>query len=267
MGYNSNGQLGIGNTTDQHAPVVVTNNVVAMAAGSVHSLFVTANGTLWAMGNNSNGQLGDGTTTQRNSPVSVTTNVVAVAAGYSHSLYISAAGTLWAMGDNNDGQLGDGTTISRSNAVSIAGNVIAVAAGYYHSLYISVDGTLWAMGNNGNGQLGDGTTTQRKSPVSVPGMSLATVVSGLNANHTLAIGMSLPPNDNRISCQLLSAGDMRLSFAGVPGWNYALDRSFSLLPTDWVPQATNSAGAGGVLVFTNTPDPTTNNFWRIRSVP
>ena len=60
---------------------------------------------------------------------------------------------------------------------------------------------------------------------------------------------------------------MQLSFVGIAGTNYALDRSFSLSPANWVPQATNPAGAGGVLVFTNTPNPTTNNFWRIRSVP
>ena len=49
--------------------------------------------------------------------------------------------------------------------------------------------------------------------------------------------------------------------------NYALDRSTSLLPANWIPQTTNPAGSFGALVFTNTPDATTNNFWRIRSVP
>ena len=29
----------------------------------------------------------------------------------------------------------------------------------------------------------------------------------------------------------------------------------------------NPAGTGGVLVFTNTPDATSDNFWRIHSVP
>ena len=193
MGYNSNGQLGNGTTTDQHTPVFVTNNVVAVAAGSVHSLYISADGSLYAMGYNSNGQLGNGTTTDQHTPVFVTNNVVMVAAGYSHSLYISAEGTLRAMGDNNDGQLGDGTTISRSNAVSIASNVMAVTAGYYHSLYISANGVLWAMGNNGNGQLGDDTTINRSHAVAITGISLGTVVSGLYANHTLAIGMPLPP--------------------------------------------------------------------------
>src|ERR1019366_5026693 len=66
-------------------------------------------------------------------------------------------------------------------------------SGADHSLFLKFDGTLWAMGKNGNGQLGDGTTTQRNSPVSVPGISLASVVSGCNANHTLAVGLPLPP--------------------------------------------------------------------------
>jgi hypothetical protein len=54
---------------------------------------------------------------------------------------------------------------------------------------------------------------------------------------------------------------------GIAGANYALDNTFSLSPANWVPLVTNSAGAGGVLVFTNTPNGATYNFWRIRSVP
>jgi hypothetical protein len=75
------------------------------------------------------------------------------------------------------------------------------------------------------------------------------------------------PGYNQISLRLLSGGDVLLSFAGIAGANYALDRCASLSPANWVPQATNPAGAGGVLVFTNKPDPTTYNFWRVRSVP
>jgi hypothetical protein len=63
-----------------------------------------------------------------------------------------------------------------------------------------------------------------------------------------------------------SDGIMQLSFVGISGRNYALDSSFSLSPANWIPQATNQADAFGNLVFTNAPDPATNNFWRIRSV-
>jgi hypothetical protein len=54
---------------------------------------------------------------------------------------------------------------------------------------------------------------------------------------------------------------------GFAGTKYALDCSFRLKPANWVPQVTNPADAGGALVFTNTPNSGTNNFWRIRSVP
>jgi hypothetical protein len=94
--------------------------------------------------------------------------------------------------------------------------------------------------------LGDGTYNQTNRPEQI--------VAG-------------PPGYNRISIQLLSDGDVCLSFVGMAGANYALDRSFSLMPVNWMPQVTNSADACGMLVFINTPDPTTNNFWRIRSVP
>jgi len=76
-----------------------------------------------------------------------------------------------------------------------------------------------------------------------------------------------PAGYNQISGQHLSSGKLSLSFVGLQGTNYALDRSFNLSPANWIPQVTNPADANGNLIFTNTPDPTTNNFWRIRSVP
>ena len=75
----------------------------------------------------------------------------------------------------------------------MASNVVAVAAGIEHSLYLKSDGTLWAMGQNNYGQLGDGTTIPWNGQVQVSGMALASVVSGRSAQHTLAVGVPLPP--------------------------------------------------------------------------
>ena len=74
-------------------------------------------------------------------------------------------------------------------------------------------------------------------------------------------------SDLKITGQLLSSGDVCLSFVGQPGASYALDRSFNLTPPLWEPQETNLAAPDGSVVFTNAPSPATNNFWRIRSVP
>ena len=197
IGYNNDGELGNGTTTGQPSPVAVVggSNVVAVAGGAGVSYFLKSDGTLWAIGYNGDGELGDGTLISRSIPIAVPggSNVMAASGGANHSLFLKSGGTLWAMGYNFYGQLGNGGTTGQTSPESMAGNAVALAAGADHSLFLKFDGTLWAMGKNGNGQLGDGTTTQRNSPVSVPGISLASVVSGCNANHTLAVGLPLPP--------------------------------------------------------------------------
>jgi alpha-tubulin suppressor-like RCC1 family protein len=190
MGDNYYGQLGNGSNSPVNpnpTPISVASNVVAVAAGLFHSLFVKADGTLWTMGLNANGQLGNGTTISTNLPVCVASNVVMAAAGYDHSLFVKTDGTLWAMGLNNDGQLGNGTTINTNRPISVASNVVSVAAGAGHSLFVKTDGTLLAMGYNGYGQLGNGTTiSYTNRPVSVASNVVA-VAAGYE--HSLFVKM------------------------------------------------------------------------------
>jgi|HubBroStandDraft_6_1064221.scaffolds.fasta_scaffold825014_1 alpha-tubulin suppressor-like RCC1 family protein len=123
MGYNANGQLGNGTTSYFNtSPVLIAHDVIFIAAGGQHTLYIDANGMLWATGSNSAGQLGDGTTTNRLSPVQVASGVASAAGGYTHSLFLKTDGTLWAMGDNQYGELGDGTTINRPSPVQVASN-------------------------------------------------------------------------------------------------------------------------------------------------
>ncbi len=64
-GYNYNGQLGDGTTTNRATPAQVSGliGIKAVAAGDSHTVAVKEDGTVWAWGYNYNGQLGDGTTT------------------------------------------------------------------------------------------------------------------------------------------------------------------------------------------------------------
>jgi alpha-tubulin suppressor-like RCC1 family protein len=245
MGWNMYGQLGAAFPT--RTPVqIVASNVTAIAAGADHSLFIKNDGSLWAMGDNYFGQLGDGTSNGGNYSTNVPEQIVAggviaVSAGSHHSLFLKSDGSLWGMGNNQFGQLGDGSFSSRTSTPEqiVATNVTAIEAGAYYSLFLKSDGSLWGMGTNNFGQLGDGTYTTANRPEQI----LAAY--------------------NQISGQLLS-GNMQFSFVGIGGANYALDRSFSLSPPNWLPQVTNAADSIGFLVFTNTPNPANNNFWRIR---
>jgi hypothetical protein len=181
----------------------------------------------------------------------VASSVIAIAAGKLHSLFLKKDGSLWAMGANNDdsglqcGQLVDGTYNNTNWPEQIVtSNVVTIAAGGVHSVFLKSDGSLWVMGSNEYGQLGDGTY-----------------------NYSTNLPEQILAPYNRISGQLLTNGGMQLSFVGIATANCALDWATSLSAANWLPVATNPAASYGALVFTNTPDPTTNNFWRIRSVP
>ncbi|MEO5712633.1 MAG: hypothetical protein ABIT37_04020, partial [Luteolibacter sp.] len=162
----------------------IASNVIAATAGTLHSLFLKTDGTLWAMGDNAYGQLGEGTNADRLTPVQIASQVVAAAAGQYFSVFLKTDGTLWTAGDNTNGQLGDGTTIRRYAPVQVASGVTRIAAGLQHGHFIKSDGSLWSMGNNGSGRLGDTTTTSRYLPVQVA-TNVASVSGG--SSHSLFV--------------------------------------------------------------------------------
>ena len=213
-GYNYNGQLGNGATTNCSVPVAVATagtplagkTVVAIAAGYSHSLALCSDGTLAAWGDNTDGELGNGTSTSSLAPVMVATTgtalagrtVVAIAVGQYHNLALCADGTLVAWGYNSAGQLGIGTTTSSRVpvAVTTAGTplagktVVAIAAGEGHSLALCSDGTLVAWGYNGYGELGNGTTASSLVPVMVAATSTVLAgktVVGLSAGESFSL--------------------------------------------------------------------------------
>ena len=168
-GQNNNGELGIGNTTQQNRAVQVTDssgnyitNVSAIAAGYNHTVFLKNDGTAWATGNNVQGELGDGTTNnnQRAEPVTDSTtnpitSISAIAAGANHTVFLKNDGTVWATGYNSQGELGIGNTTQQNRAVQVTDSttnpitsISAIAAGANHTVFLKNDGTVWATGYN-----------------------------------------------------------------------------------------------------------------------
>ncbi|MCL1807809.1 MAG: S-layer homology domain-containing protein [Oscillospiraceae bacterium] len=148
------------------APTKIMDGVTAVAAGSLYTLAIKTDGSLWAWGRNYFGQLGDGTTTDRPEPVKIMDGVKAVSTGGSHTMAIKTDGSLWAWGSNYYGELGNGkqgdrTIVNDKSAdshtpVKIMDGVASVSARGFNSAAIKTDGTLWTWGNNSAGQIGNG---------------------------------------------------------------------------------------------------------------
>ncbi len=195
-GKNTNGQLGVGDTTDRSTAVSAMGGLLSVdvAAGDAHTCVRLGAQTVWCAGANYAGQLGNNTTVDSTSPVQVTglTDATALASGYAHSCVVSFNGgapTVKCWGNNGNGQLGTGSTTSSSVPVTISGgflNASAVAAGTYSTCMLLTDGTVYCWGYNGYGQLGDGTRIDRNAPAQVSGITTATAIDVAD-NHACAI--------------------------------------------------------------------------------
>ena len=175
-GWNRDGQLGDGTTTNRNRLTRVTglSNVTAIAAGPTHMCALLSTGSVRCWGHNVAGQLGDGTTTERHTPVSVAglSNVTAITAGFYHTCALLGTGAVKCWGRNTNGQLGDGTTIDHHLPVTVdatnLGAATQVAAGGNHTCAVkSGSGGSYCWGSNNHGQLGNNRTTDSRVPAFV----------------------------------------------------------------------------------------------------
>jgi alpha-tubulin suppressor-like RCC1 family protein len=193
-GYNVDGRLGDGTTTERIAPVAVSGliNVAAITAGNGHTCALTRTDTVMCWGSNASGQLGDGSTTNRLTPVMVSglSNVATIAAGSGHTCALSTTGGLKCWGANGSGQLGNDGTANATAPVAVSGSasgIAAVATGGSHTCALDTTGGLTCWGYNAYGQIGDGTTVEKITPVSVSGLASGVVAIATGADHTCAL--------------------------------------------------------------------------------
>jgi alpha-tubulin suppressor-like RCC1 family protein len=160
-GDNSQGELGIGNTTDHTTPVQVmmTAPLGDLATGRYHSCAVASDGSrVYCWGQNGWGQLGTGNAGTPNTPTPVVMadnsylqGVIGVAAGEVHSCAVKSDGTVWCWGTGSSGQLGTGTPNNNSQPptqVTQLNNATQLAALDDTTCARASDTTVWCWGNN-----------------------------------------------------------------------------------------------------------------------
>eukprot|EP00741_Cyanophora_paradoxa_P012699 tig00020616_g12269.t1 len=192
-GMNDSGQLGFASSDLQESPqprllptVRDTGlSIIDAAAGSVHTVLLTASGEVHGFGSNENGQLGaeaagEEANARREVPTPLhvhaleSQRVLQVACGETHTAVLLDTGVVATWGAGEIGQLGiEGAAATRNPprmVKSLKGKfVVRVACGSYHTLFLTATGEVYGCGQNSYGQIGTGA--KDANPVFVPALA------------------------------------------------------------------------------------------------
>jgi alpha-tubulin suppressor-like RCC1 family protein len=205
-GLNSNGQLGLGDTTDRNTLTRITSNIggstpVFISCGGYHTMVLMTDGTIWGTGANSYFQI------YNTSDPIVTTLVQCTdyniltgstpkyfSCGEYYTIVLMTNGTIWGNGRNIYGQIGLGFTGTNSTLARLTSDIsgctpLSVSCGANHTMILMTNGTIWGTGLNSNGQLGLGDTTDRNTLTRITsniGRNTPKIIS-CGANHTMVL--------------------------------------------------------------------------------
>ena len=228
-GFNGNGQLGTGDTTQKNTPVDISNNwklnnnmvIKKLTGGNGQYITTGDTNTYIAMllddgvttdirccGVNTWNNLGDGTTTQRTTPVRPnigTGRIKEIAAGPDGvgSMYVlKENGDLFTWGYNGFGQLGLGTTtltpvptLSTSNVLRLVQELHHYSYGHYNTAFIIKADGLYATGYGANGHGGWGIDSANRSVWTRVNLPLS-----VTADKIKVIGRYETTNNGKVTC-------------------------------------------------------------------
>ncbi|MGO1042152.1 RCC1 domain-containing protein [Clostridioides difficile] len=166
-GYNTYGNLGIGNTTSpiRHFSKINIDNVKYVSSGASHSLLLTNDGTVYSTGQNTDGALGLGDYVNRDIFTKVNIdNVKQIACGNGFSMLVTNDNELYVCGNNQSGRIGLGSTSTVNTFTKIDNlSVKEVFAGVSCSYILTINNEAYSTGSNYYGQLGLNDTANRNT--------------------------------------------------------------------------------------------------------
>jgi len=198
-GYNANGQLGNGSTTQSTIPVAVSRagvlagkTIKSVSSSASNTCVVASDDQVYCWGYNAGSQLGNGSTIQSLTPVAVST--AGALSGKTIKLMSSGGGTtcvvasdeyIYCWGDNNVGQYGNNSvtqsTVPTATLMTGALNsktIKQISVGSNLVCAVASDSKVYCWGGNSSGQLGDGGISQSTVPKAV-------LTSGQLANKSI----------------------------------------------------------------------------------
>jgi RCC1 and BTB domain-containing protein len=169
-GRGEDGQLGLGDTSDQDQPTYVDAlrgvGVRQIACGSGHTVVLTTDGEVFTWGRGDDGRLGHGDNGWKYVPrlsVSLAGQVVVqVTCGSYHTAAVTGNGDLYTWGGGMYGKLGHGNEAGHSTPKRVeafVGLVVSqIACGSRHTAVVTSTGALYTWGDKENGVAGHGDT-------------------------------------------------------------------------------------------------------------
>jgi hypothetical protein len=201
-------------------------NVVAIGAGSFHSLAVLESGNVVVWGRSTN------------VPPDLT-NAVAVAAGQFYCTAIRADGRVVTWGDNANGQ---------TNVPASLTNAARITAGWYHAFVATAEGGLAACDNFST----------------VPaGLSNVLAVASGYFNNLALLGAAPPPSQVAALLPTVDSNGFSVSLPTQSGRAYRLEYKNSLEDANWIALPL-VPGNGAVQVLSDNTAITSQRFYRVR---
>lgn len=177
FGENKQNQLGLNNQNMVRFPKKLPySRLLAVAAGSVHTLILTEAGDAWGFGSNLAGQINP----QKSVKIGLTfiyDKIISIAGGGAHSLFLTQDYTVLAIGDNYKSQI----NVKGLPPIKI------MAGGEDHSLFLDFNGVVWGVGSNEDSKLGFNPSLEVIiNPMRILNINKAIDISA-GSNHSLVL--------------------------------------------------------------------------------